>query len=196
MSFARLPRRRRRGTSFSERALSWGIGLAIVVGVLSLFWFAWGVYRTQATVRMASTVITEIRQTHRNSGDGIPAPVDMARYLREAGSVPANVLYTGADPACAVESPWGGCVELSSEVTGTAEYLTMVFHGLPRRICTGLMTIGPDGGNSLAGTAVAAATYAPGQMEPRLATIPNDRGQAAELCRGAERAAITLMWPN
>ena len=193
MSVHRL---RRRGAISIERTLGLGVGLAVIVGVLGFFWVAWGAFQTQSAARMATMLVTEVRQAHRMSGQGMPDPVGMASYLRASDAVPSDLRYSGSDPACAVEAPWGGCVEMWSDVTGDAEYLTMAFHDIPRRICTRFLTFRDDGSNAIGGMAVAAETRVPGEDAPRRADVPNPRDAAAGQCRSASVAVVTLMWPK
>lgn len=191
---ARDAERRRRGLFGLERGLGIGIGLGIVVGVLFLGWQAFGIFRQQSTLGTVNALITEVRQAMRIDGRGISDPVGMASYLVAANSVPNDATYTGSDPGCAAETAWGDCIELTSEVTGAAEYVTITFRDMPGRFCRRLMTVGPDGGSVLGGTAVLVMTVAPGEEEPRVAEPPNPADAARRQCAGADSATVRLEW--
>lgn len=187
---------RRRGAFSIERGLGIGVTIAIIVGVALFFFQARGALRFESTLRLAGELITEVRSAHRASDQGMPDAPGMAAYLAAADAIPSRAVYQGDDPSCAARAPWGGCIALTSEVTGAAEYMTFTFHDIPRAICRRLMAIGPDGGNVLGGTAVSAATLPGGGAPPREAAFPIDADTAADLCRGAGAARLALVWPK
>jgi hypothetical protein len=194
MSASRIGLSRNRGLIPLERALGFGVSVAIVVAVSLFFFQARGAMRLEATTRLAGELTAVVRSAHRMSDRGLPDAPGMAAYLAAADAVPSKAVYEGDNPACSAAAPWGGCIEMTSEVTGDAEYLTFTFHDIPRSVCRRLMVIGPDGANALPGQAMTAQTSEGPGTEPRIASFPIDAGSARDLCRGAESATIRLFW--
>ena len=128
---------RHRAVTLIEAVLFISIALGLIVGGIVFFQQASTAQRTSDTLRAMTAVLAEARAMYRTTGTFTEIAFD--ETLVAAGAVPSNMVR-GGDPDCALQSPWGECMQVEVYTVGGGNeiFIALMLYGIPPEVCTRL----------------------------------------------------------
>jgi len=134
-----------------EAVLFISIALGLIVGGLVFFSQAQKSARAAETIRLVSSLLTEIRAFKQSN----LANTDMDQVLVAMGAVPSKYIIDPPDFQCHIKSPWDGCVKaFTGNRTGnpaleSEEAIVLYLLDMPPEICTRLVHFDESGNGPL-----------------------------------------------